>query len=57
MIAHRISTVRASDVIYVLDRGRVVGAGTYEELLRTSKEFRALAMTDPRDAQAPEPTS
>jgi ATP-binding cassette, subfamily B, bacterial PglK len=43
MIAHRISTVRNCDVIYVLDKGRVVGQGTYDELLVTSPHFRAIA--------------
>jgi ABC-type multidrug transport system fused ATPase/permease subunit len=43
MIAHRISTVRNCDVIYVLDKGRIVGQGTYDELLVTSPHFRAIA--------------
>ena len=32
LIAHRLSTVRGADRIYVMDRGRVVQAGTFEEL-------------------------
>lgn len=43
MIAHRLTTVRGADVIFVLDHGRVVARGSYQELLASSPEFRALA--------------
>lgn len=42
MIAHRMSTVRGCDVIYVLDRGTVQAQGTYDDLLATSPLFRAM---------------
>jgi ABC-type multidrug transport system fused ATPase/permease subunit len=43
MIAHRLSTVRQSDIIYFLESGEVVAKGSYEELLEDSSDFRAMA--------------
>lgn len=43
MIAHRLSTVRECDCIYVLDRGKVSARGSYDELLASSDHFRRLA--------------
>ena len=43
VIAHRLSTVRDSHVIYLMDSGRIVDSGSYEQLLETSDGFRALA--------------
>jgi ABC-type multidrug transport system fused ATPase/permease subunit len=42
MIAHRLSTVRDCDVIHLLGHGRLIASGSYETLLETSPEFRAL---------------
>jgi ATP-binding cassette, subfamily B, bacterial PglK len=43
MIAHRLSTVRDCDIIFMLERGRLVAQGRYDDLLDTSQKFRALA--------------
>jgi ABC-type multidrug transport system fused ATPase/permease subunit len=43
VIAHRLSTVRECDVIYLLERGTVVAAGAHRDLMRESAWFRAAA--------------
>jgi ATP-binding cassette subfamily C protein len=43
VIAHRISTVRHADRIVVLEMGRIVQSGTYEELMEQPGLFRELA--------------
>jgi len=42
-IAHRLATVEDCWALFVVDAGRVVGQGTYEELMSTSTLFRAMA--------------
>ena len=41
-IAHRLSTILAADVIFVLDRGRLVEQGSHAELLETGGLYRHL---------------
>jgi ABC-type bacteriocin/lantibiotic exporter with double-glycine peptidase domain len=42
LIAHRLSAVRACDVIFELDGGKVTASGTFAELLGKSETFRRL---------------
>lgn len=46
MIAHRLTTVRNCDTIYMMKDGGIVGEGPYNELLQTSKEFREMSLVD-----------
>jgi ABC-type multidrug transport system fused ATPase/permease subunit len=43
LIAHRLSSVRACDVIFEFDGGELTASGTYGELLTGSETFRRLA--------------
>ena len=43
VVAHRLSTVRDSDSIVVLDGGQVVARGTHDELVESSPLYRELA--------------
>jgi len=43
LIAHRLSTLRQCDQIYLLERGEVKASGTYEELTANNQQFAAMA--------------
>ena len=43
IIAHRLNTVKDCDVIYVLEHGRIIASGNYEELMKDCDIFRAMA--------------
>jgi ATP-binding cassette, subfamily B, bacterial PglK len=43
IIAHRLNTVKDCDVIYVLEHGRIIASGSYEELMKDCDIFRAMA--------------
>lgn len=42
IIAHRLSTVRDADLIYVLNKGEIVGSGTHDELIQENEYYRKL---------------
>ena len=51
LVAHRLSTIKDADLIYVLHRGRVVQQGTHRQLLAQEGLYRTLwrAQTDEAD--------
>ena len=45
MVAHRLSTVRHCDEIFVMENGTITASGRYEELVESSSYFARLAGT------------
>ena len=42
IIAHRLSTVKHADCIYILDEGKVIAKGTYDSLIDSNKSFQTM---------------
>ena len=45
LIAHRLSTIENCDTIFLLEQGKVVAQGTYQELKKTNHIFKKLSET------------
>lgn len=43
IIAHRLNTVKDCDVIHVLENGRIIASGSYDELIENCELFRNMA--------------
>jgi len=43
IVAHRLTTVRHCDRIYLLERGTITDEGTFDELIESSRTFREMA--------------
>ena len=43
LVAHRLTTVEACDILYLIDKGRVVDSGSYQYLVDNNPEFLKLA--------------
>lgn len=43
IIAHRLATVRACDIVYLVEDGRIVDSGPYDRLVADNADFRAMA--------------
>ena len=43
IIAHRLNTIKECDMIYLIDKGKIVADGTYSELLESNEQFQNLS--------------
>jgi ABC-type multidrug transport system fused ATPase/permease subunit len=42
MVAHRLSTVKNCDLIFILEDGKIISKGTYKELISKSEKFKKM---------------
>ena len=40
LITHRLSTVKNCDKILLLEKGKIINEGTFEELIKLNKNFK-----------------
>ncbi|TXD98089.1 ABC transporter ATP-binding protein [Psychrobacter frigidicola] len=43
MIAHRLKTVQKCDIIYLMDQGKIVDQGSYQDLVEKNSQFKEMA--------------
>ena len=46
IVAHRLSTIMDADIIYLVDKGKVVESGKHSKLLKTNKTYKKLYETE-----------
>lgn len=49
IVAHRLSTIVDSDIIHVIDKGKLESSGTHNELLKISKTYKELYRIDSKN--------
>lgn len=47
IVAHRLSSIEHADIIYVMDNGKIVDHGTFNELMEDSVVFKKMANREP----------
>lgn len=52
VVAQRISSIADSDLILVLDQGRIAAAGTHKELFKTSELYRQIVLSQMSEEEA-----
>ncbi len=52
IVAQRVSTIRQADQILVLDAGRIVAAGTHDELMDSNQTYREIVLSQLTEQEA-----
>ena len=46
IVAHRLSTIKDSDIIFFLDEGYIIATGTFDELFKSNEKFRNMFLAE-----------
>ena len=46
IVAHRLSTIMDADIIYMVDKGKIVAKGSHKDLLNKNQNYKALYMKE-----------
>ena len=46
VVAHRLSTIKDSDIIFFLDDGKIIDKGTFEELFENNEKFKNMFLAE-----------
>ncbi len=44
IVAHRLSTVRCSDKLFLFEKGKIIASGSYNELINSNSNFKEMAL-------------
>ena len=46
IVAHRLSTIKDSDIIFFLDEGKIIDQGTFDELFANNEKFKSMFLAE-----------
>ena len=46
LIAHRLTTLKDADCIFIMNKGEIVARGSYKELIETNDQFQRMARVE-----------
>ena len=46
IVAHRLSTIKDSDIIFFLDNGKIIDSGTFDELYQNNEKFQRMFLAE-----------
>ena len=52
-IAHRLTTIKDFDMIYIMEKGKIIDSGSHDVLIKNSSVYRKLSLMEEKDCNPP----